>query len=91
VLSRRALEQRYSLFNLLKPSGNFTYHQVYHSQILHVAHIVLSVLYGSQNKQQMLTYTTSTDLFFINEVESVYCAVRTESLYKTDYVPFLRG
>jgi hypothetical protein len=25
--------------NLLKPSGNFTYHQVYHSQILRGAHI----------------------------------------------------
>jgi hypothetical protein len=36
-------------FNVLKPSGNFTYHQV-----------------------------------FITEVESVYSAVRTESLYKTD-------
>jgi hypothetical protein len=39
----------------------------------------------------MLTYTASTDLFFITEVESVYCAVRTESLYKTDYVPSFKG
>ena len=28
--------------------------------------------------------------FFIAEVESVYCAVRTESLYKTDKVRLLR-
>jgi hypothetical protein len=28
---------------------------------------------------------------FVTEVESVYSAVRTESLYKTDYVPPLKG
>jgi hypothetical protein len=41
-------------------------------------------LYGSQNKQQLLPYKTLRDRFFITEVESVYSAVRTESLYKTD-------
>jgi hypothetical protein len=30
-------------------------------------------------------------LFFITEVESVYCAVRTESLYKADYLSSLKG
>jgi hypothetical protein len=30
-------------------------------------------------------------MVFITEVESVYSAVRTESLYKTDYVPSLKG
>jgi hypothetical protein len=46
----------------------------------------LYVLFGSQNrnKQRLLTYTTLTDYLFITEVESVYCAVRTESLHKTD-------
>jgi hypothetical protein len=44
----------------------------------------LFVLYGSQNKQQLLPYKTLRDWFFITEVESVYSAVRTESLYKTD-------
>jgi hypothetical protein len=29
--------------------------------------------------------------FFITEVESVYSAVRTESLYKTDYASSLKG
>jgi hypothetical protein len=42
------------------------------------------VLYGSQNKQQFLPYTALADWFCITEVESVYSAVRTESLYKTD-------
>jgi hypothetical protein len=30
-------------------------------------------------------------LVFITEVENVYSAVRTESLYKTDYISFLKG
>jgi hypothetical protein len=30
-------------------------------------------------------------MVFITEVESVYSAVRTESLYKTDHVPSLKG
>jgi hypothetical protein len=30
-------------------------------------------------------------MFFITEVERVYSAVRTESLYKADYVPSLKG
>ena len=39
----------------------------------------------------LLPYTSSTDWFFITEVESVYWAVRTESLYKTDYISSLDG
>jgi len=38
----------------------------------------LSVLY------ELSPSTTLTDWFCITEVESVYCAVRTESLYKID-------
>jgi hypothetical protein len=38
----------------------------------------LSVLYG------LLPCTALTDWFCIIVVESVYCAVRTESLYKTE-------
>jgi hypothetical protein len=44
----------------------------------------LCVLYGSQNKQRLLSYTALADCFCITEVESVYCAVRAESLYTTD-------
>jgi hypothetical protein len=43
--------------NHLKPSGFFTYHQVWHSKILLGARFVLSVLYGS------LLYTSLTDWF----------------------------
>ena len=44
----------------------------------------LCVLFGSHKKQRPLPYTTLADSFCITEVESVYCAVRTEFLYKTD-------
>jgi hypothetical protein len=44
----------------------------------------LCVLCGSQNKQRLLSCTTLADWLHITEVESVYSAVRTESLYKTD-------
>ena len=53
-----------NLFNLLKPSGFFTYHQVEHKKkILHGAHFALSVLYGSQNRQLLLLYTSLTEWF----------------------------
>jgi hypothetical protein len=67
---------RFSL-NLLKPSGNFTYDQVNIKKLYVVPTLRLCVLYGSQNKQ-------SLKLVFITEVESVYSAVCTESLYKTE-------
>jgi hypothetical protein len=37
----------------------------------------LCVVYGSHNKQRLLPYTELADCFCINEVESVYYAVRT--------------
>jgi hypothetical protein len=46
----------------------------------------LCVLYGSQNKQQLLPYKTLRDWVFTTEVESVYSAVRTQSLYKEHFV-----
>jgi len=49
---------------LLKPSAFLlTYHKVQHSKILHGARFALSVLYGSQNKQRLLFYTSLTDWF----------------------------
>jgi hypothetical protein len=44
----------------------------------------LCVLYGSHNKQRLLPYTALAEWFCITEVESVYCAVRTDPFYKTD-------
>ena len=44
----------------------------------------LCVLYGSQNKQYFFFLLYNINRFiFITEVESVYCAVRAESLYNT--------
>ena len=44
----------------------------------------LCVVYGPQNNRQLLLNTTLTDWFCITELESVYCAVRTGSLYTTN-------
>ena len=64
------------------------YQQVENSDILLSAHTgCLCVLYGSQNKQRLFPYTAFISLYninwlvFITEMECVYCAVRTGSLY----------
>jgi len=44
----------------------------------------LCALNVSHNKQRPLSYTTLADWFCINDVETVYIAVRTEALYKID-------
>ena len=44
----------------------------------------LCVLYGYQYKQTNFALQNIKRLFFIAKLESVYCAVRTESLYITD-------
>ena len=51
----------------------------------------LYVLYGSQNKQRLLSYTILADWFCITEVESVYSAVRTGALNKAVCVSSLKG
>ena len=43
----------------------------------------LGVLYGSLSKHRLLPYTKLAYRFAVAEVESAYCAVRTESLYAT--------
>jgi 7-keto-8-aminopelargonate synthetase-like enzyme len=73
------------LVKLLKPSDFFTYHQVCHSKILHGARLEFSVLCGFHNRQRLLLYTSLTE-WFLTVVESVYSAVRFDSLYKSDYV-----
>ena len=44
----------------------------------------LCVVYGFWNKQCLLLYTTLTDWFRTSQVESVYCAITTEFVNKTD-------
>ena len=63
------------------PLDYFTHHQVFNTQKFYmVLTLLLCVLYGSQNKQQLLSYTTLADWFCKTEVKSVYCTVRTECL-----------
>jgi hypothetical protein len=45
--------------------------------------LCLRVFYGSQSIQRLLAYTKLSDWFCITDVESVYYAVRSESVYKT--------
>jgi hypothetical protein len=72
------------MFNLLQPSGNFTYHQASHSKIINGAHIAfICFVWISEQTATSALYSIKR-LVFITEVESVYSAVRTESLYKTD-------
>jgi hypothetical protein len=74
----------YYRFNLLKPSGNFTYHQASHSKIIHGAHIAFICFVWISERTATSVLNSIKRLVFITEVESVYSAVRTESLYKTD-------
>ena len=52
-----------------------------HSKI-HGAHVAFVCFVRISGKQRLLPYTTLADWFCITEVESVYSAVRTESLYR---------
>jgi hypothetical protein len=52
-----------SIFNHLKASGFFTYHQVKYSKILHGSRFALSVLYGSQKRE--LPLLTSLTLILL--------------------------
>ena len=69
------------VINLLKPSCStlrttrFNINKLYMLLTLH-----LCVLYSSQEKRRLLLYTL-TDWLCVTKVESVYCAVRTESLH----------
>jgi hypothetical protein len=52
-----------TIFNILNPSGNFTYHRFNIKKFYVVPTLRLCVLYGSQNKQQLLPYKTLRDWF----------------------------
>jgi hypothetical protein len=53
-------------------------------KFLHDAVIVLVYCKCISEKTATFALYNITDWFYITGVESVYCAVRTESLYKTD-------
>jgi len=49
-------------------------------------HMVITILFVRISKQTMVLalHTTLIDRFCVTEVNSVFCAVRTEPLYQTD-------
>jgi hypothetical protein len=65
------------------------YHQASHSKIIHGAHIAFMcfVRISEQTATFFALYSIKR-LVFITEVESVYSAVRTEYLYKTNAFRF---
>jgi len=71
-------------FNLLNPTGYFTYHQAEHSQIMHGDYIAFMCFVWVSEQTVTFSLHIINRLDFITEVESVYSAVRTESLYYTD-------
>ena len=78
-------EGTFAKVTLLNPTSNFTYHKVFTIQKFNIVITwILCVLYGSRNKQHNFDECKIKRLGFINEVESVFCAVRMESFYNTD-------
>jgi len=73
------------VLKVLKPNGYFTYRQVQHSPILHGVHIasVLRTDFSRYSDVCLIEATALTYSFCVTEVDSVYCAVHTKSLYKT--------
>jgi hypothetical protein len=82
--------EHYSI-NLFQPSGFFTYQQGL--TFKNSTWRSLCVECFVRISEQTATFASySTDwVVFITVVGSVYCAVRTDSLYKTDYVSSLKG
>ena len=76
--------------NLLTPSGFFTYHQGL--TIKNSTWCLLSVECFVWIPEQTATFALYIInwLAFITVVESAYCAVQTDSLYKAEYVSSLK-
>jgi hypothetical protein len=78
---KRRMWQR---INLLKPTGNYTYHKFGHSKILHCYHMEFVCFVWISEQTANFALCNIKRLVFITEVENVYCAIRTESLYNRD-------
>jgi hypothetical protein len=75
----------YKFYLIYKGSTTYNNPTRFNIQQFYMVLALLCVLYGSQNILLLLYYTELIDWFCITEVESVYCAVRTEFLYKTRF------
>jgi hypothetical protein len=69
--------RRIFILNLLKPSSNFTYHQVQHQIFLHSAHIAFVCFVHISEQTATFAVNISNSFVFVTEIENVYCAVRT--------------
>jgi hypothetical protein len=70
----RTWELNDMLINLLKPSGNFTYHQVQHSAILHSAQIAF--VYFVRISEQTATFTVNISNSFVFYNRGWKCLLR---------------
>jgi len=77
--------------DLLKPSGFLTYHEAIYLKILHGARFALNVFLRMSEQTAAFAVYDIKGLVFITVMESVYSAVRTDSLYRGDYVSTLKG
>jgi hypothetical protein len=58
---------------------------------MHSVHRVKLFIFLWISETTTLPFAVLIDSFFVTEMESVYCAVRTGCLYKTDYLSSLKG
>ena len=77
--------------NLLKPRGYFTYHQGLTFKNPTWRSLCVECFVRISEQTATFALYSINWLVFITAVESVYCAVRTDSLYKADYVSSLKG
>ena len=70
------------ILNLLKPTGNYTYHQVQHSKILYAEYIARYFFVWLSEQTVTVALHIIITSVFITEAESVYSAVRPDSLYE---------
>jgi hypothetical protein len=66
------------------PAGYYTYHQVKHSKIMNGDYIAFMCFVWLSEQTVTFPLNIINRSIFMTKVESVYRAVRTESLYNTD-------
>jgi hypothetical protein len=74
-----------------KPNTYFTFHQFNIQQFYVLPHTVFMCFVWISKQTAIISLHNVNWLVFITEAESVYCAVRTGSLNKTDTVVYLKG
>jgi hypothetical protein len=84
VLGHVMTNRGHSRFNLLKSTGYYRQNQVLHYKILPVDYIPFMCFVWPSEQTVTFALYIFNSLVFITEAESVYSAVRTESLYTTE-------